>query len=270
MAGWRLHPRNTDFEWRANPDTGLRRLTPEQKAQYDQDGYTVVRGAFTPAEIETVIAAIDPLESEHEAKLRASESASLISMADAITFTGHIVKRSPVLKAFAAHPALREICQDLIGQDVRLYWDQSVYKKSGKPQEFPWHQDNGYTYVEPQQYLTCWIPLADVDVENGCPWIAPGMHHLGTLEHWRTETGLRCLDEAPDAVAAEARLGDVIVFSSLAPHRTGPNLKPGTVRKAYILQYAPDGAEAIYPDGNRVAQTDPDRQFFVLKAGEAA
>ncbi len=67
---------------------------------------------------------------------------------------------------------------------VRLYWDQSVYKKSGRPQEFPWHQDNGYTFVEPQQYLTFWIPLVDVDVENGCPWIAPGMHKLGTLAHW--------------------------------------------------------------------------------------
>jgi ectoine hydroxylase-related dioxygenase (phytanoyl-CoA dioxygenase family) len=270
MTRFHLHPRNSGFEWRARPSDGLRRLTPEQKRQFDHDGFTVVRNAFTAQEIAAVEAAIDPLEREHEAKLRANEKTNTISSADAITFTGHIVKRSPVLKAFAAHPALREICHDLIGDDVRLYWDQSVYKKTGRPQEFPWHQDNGYTYVEPQQYLTCWVPLVDVDVENGCPWVAPGMHKLGTLEHWRTETGLRCLDEAPDAQPAEARRGDVIVFSSLTPHRTGPNLKAGTVRKAYILQYAPDGAEAIYPDGARTTQSDPDRQFFVLKQGEVA
>ena len=36
-----------------------------------------------------------------------------------------------------------------------------------------------------------------------------------------------------------ARAGDAIIFSSLSPHRTGPNLKTGTVRKAYILQYCP-------------------------------
>ena len=270
MSSFRLHPRNTDFQWRDRPSEGLRRLTPEQKEQFDHDGYTVVRDAFTVEEIAAVEAAIDPLEQEHEAKLRAKEATNSISSADAITFTGHIVKRSAVLKAFAAHPALRDICHDLIGDDVRLYWDQSVYKKTGRPQEFPWHQDNGYTYVEPQQYLTCWTPLVDVDVENGCPWVAPGMHKLGTLEHWRTDTGLRCLDEAPQAQPAEARRGDVIVFSSLTPHRTGPNLRAGTVRKAYILQYAPDGAEAIYPDGSRTPQTDPDRQFFVLKQGAAA
>ena len=98
-----------------------------------------------------------------------------LSTTGAITFTAHIVSKSPVLTAFAAHPAIKDICHDLIGDDVRLYWDQSVYKKTQSPQEFPWHQDNGYTFIEPQQYLTLWIPLVDVDEENGCPWIAPGV-----------------------------------------------------------------------------------------------
>ncbi|HEY1709549.1 MAG TPA: phytanoyl-CoA dioxygenase family protein [Rhizomicrobium sp.] len=266
-AAYMLHPRNTAFAWHKGNAGGLRRITPEQKHAFDEQGFIVVKNAFSADELRAVESAIDPLEREHDQILRANGSTNAISSADAITFTGHIVKKSPVLKKFAAHPVIADICHDLMGDDVRLYWDQSVYKKSGKPQEFPWHQDNGYTFVEPQQYLTFWIPLLDVDVENGCPWIAPGMHHLGTLKHWRTPIGLKCLEDVPDAVPAEARLGDVIVFSSLAPHRTGPNLKQGTVRKAYILQYAPDGAEAILEDGTRVAQTDPDRQFAILKSG---
>jgi ectoine hydroxylase-related dioxygenase (phytanoyl-CoA dioxygenase family) len=106
----------------------------------------------------------------------------------------------------------------------------------------------------------------DVDERNGCPWIAPGLHRLGTLEHRASEIGLVCLDGAPDAVAAPAAVGDVVVFSSLAPHRTGPNLS-GDVRKAYILQYAPDGAHVRLPDGQTIAQNDPDRQFLVLEGG---
>ncbi|HEY1963030.1 MAG TPA: phytanoyl-CoA dioxygenase family protein [Rhizomicrobium sp.] len=266
-AAYRLHPGNRGFEWQVGRSTELRRVTPEQKAQFDRDGFFILRNAFTPAEVAAVEAAIDPLEREHEQLLRANGKTNAISSADAITFTGHIVKKSPVLRAFAAHPAICDVCHDLIGDDVRLYWDQSVYKKSGKPQEFPWHQDNGYTYVEPQQYLTFWIPLVDVDVDNGCPWIAPGLHRLGTLEHWATPLGYRCLENVPDAVPAEGKVGDAIVFSSLAPHRTGPNLKQGTVRKAYILQYAPDGAEAIMKDGSHVPQSDPDRQFPILQRG---
>jgi phytanoyl-CoA hydroxylase len=264
---YRLHPRNRDFVWGNGPADGLRRVTPDQKRQFDDAGFFILRDAFTAQELAEVEAAIDPLEQEHEHRLRANGTASAVSSADAITFTVHIVGKSPVLRAFAAHPAIADVCHDLIGDDVRLYWDQSVYKKSGRPQEFPWHQDNGYTFVEPQQYLTFWIPLVDVDTENGCPWIAPGMHRLGTLEHWATAIGLKCLEDAPDAVPAPAKAGDVIVFSSLAPHRTGPNLKLGTVRKAYILQYAPDGAEAVTPQGVRIPQTDPDRQFSILQGG---
>ena len=37
------------------------------------------------------------------------------------------------------------------------------------------------------------------------------------------------------------RAGDIVVFSSLTPHTTGPNLT-GEVRKSYIVQFAPDGA----------------------------
>jgi len=31
-----------------------------------------------------------------------------------------------------------------------LYHDQAVYKENEKPRRFPWHQDNGYTYVSPE------------------------------------------------------------------------------------------------------------------------
>jgi phytanoyl-CoA hydroxylase len=269
VADVRPHPLSRDFVWRTRQLAAPRRLTAAQLAAFDADGYVKLEGVFSAAEIAAVTAAIDPLEAEAEARLRAAGGRISISDADTITFTAHIARQSAVLRNFAAHPAILDICHDLVGDDVRLYWDQSVYKKSQKPQEFPWHQDNGYTFVEPQQYLTLWLPLVDVDEENGCPWIAPGLHRLGTLEHWATPIGLKCLEAAPDAVPVPARAGDAIVFSSLTPHRTGPNLR-GAVRKAYILQYAHDPSVATYRDGRRAAQDDPERQFKVLSGGRAA
>ena len=263
----RPHPRNQDFAWRDTDRTRLRRLTPQQVDQFDALGFVRLEGVFSADELGRVAEAIDPLEAEGEALVRAQGGSARLSSLDAITFTTHLVKRSQTLRDFAAHPALKYVCHDLIGDDVRLYWDQSVYKKSSKPQEFPWHQDNGYTFIEPQQYLTCWIPLADVDETNGCPWIAPRLHRQGTFEHWPTPIGLKCLEDASDAVCVPARAGDAIVFSSLAPHRTGPNLKVGTVRKAYILQYAPQGAVAWPRGGESVAQDDPERQFKILDPG---
>jgi len=260
------HPLNVGFRWQMPEPMDLRALTAEQYRQFDALGFVKLENVFTPEEIAAVIAAIDPLEAKSEEYLRSQGGRISISEADVITFTTHIVTKSDVLKRFAAHPKIQDICHDLIGGDVRLYWDQSVYKKTGKAQEFPWHQDNGYTFIEPQQYLTLWIPLVDVDAQNGCPWIAPGVHKGGTLEHWLTGIGLKCLEDAPDAVCVPGKAGDVIAFSSLAPHRTGPNLKSGSVRKAYILQYAPDGAYTVR-SGVKAMQDDAARQFLINEAG---
>ncbi|HWD28448.1 MAG TPA: phytanoyl-CoA dioxygenase family protein [Rhizomicrobium sp.] len=260
------HALNRDFTWEMTAPQNLQALTPGQYAQFDEQGFVKLENVFTPEEVAAVAGAIDPLEAKGEAFLREQGGRISISEADVITFTTHIVTKSDTLKRFAAHPKIQAICRDLIGGNVRLYWDQSVYKKTGKAQEFPWHQDNGYTFIEPQQYLTLWIPLVDVDEQNGCPWIAPGLHKGGTLEHWLTPIGFKCLEDVPDAVSVPGKAGDVIAFSSLAPHRTGPNLKAGSVRKAYILQYAPDDAYTTRA-GVRVRQDDPARQFMILEGG---
>ena len=149
---------------------------------YADEGYVAVRNAFTPQEVAAVVAAIDPLEAQTEAFLRTRDDGTFgIARAGEITFRPHLVAQSAQLREFSRHPVLLDLCHDLIGADVRLYWDQSVYKKPEADKEFPWHQDNGYTYIEPQQYLTCWIALTDATIDNGCPWVVPRLHRLGTL-----------------------------------------------------------------------------------------
>lgn len=140
--------------------------------------------------------------------------------------------------------------------------------------DLPRHRDNGYAFVEPQQYLTIWLALTNATVENGCPWVALGEHHTGTLAHeWIHTLGLRCFDDHPAAKPAPVRAGGAVVFSSLTPHRTGPNTTDAT-RKTYILQYAPDGAVVAHgdpaagPPERRVVQNDPERQYRVLRDGE--
>jgi ectoine hydroxylase-related dioxygenase (phytanoyl-CoA dioxygenase family) len=120
--------------------------------------------------------------------------------------------------------------------------------------------------VEPQQYLTCWVALTDATVDNGCPWVVPGGHLAGTRAHEWTSLGFRCLVDPPDAEALEVRAGSVAVFSSLTPHRTGPN-RTESVRKAYILQYAPEGAVSFPEASEPVPCTAPDRQYPILRNG---
>jgi ectoine hydroxylase-related dioxygenase (phytanoyl-CoA dioxygenase family) len=190
-------------------------------------------------------------------------------------FCAQLLRRSALLRRFATRQVFLDLCHDLIGPDVNVYWDQAVYKKPEKPRRFPWHQDNGYNFIEPQSYLTCWIALVDATLDNGCPMVAPGLHRLGTLEHHYVDPlGWECLTEFEGATAAEVRAGSMLVFSSLTPHLTGPNTSQG-VRKAYILQYAPAGAMKQIgdpfsgPPTGEVPVADPAHQFPVLRSGEA-
>lgn len=261
------HPLNKSFDWSATRGP-FRRISADQARRYDEDGYFLLEDGLDAATLALLQAEIDPIEAETEALLRKlPDGRYFIARAGEITFAPHLVLRSEQLRAFCGGPLFRDLVHDLIGPAVRLYWEQAVYKKPETAADFPWHQDNGYTYVEPQQYLTCWIALTDTDETNGCPWVVPGVHRLGTLRHWMTDLGWRCLAEAPNAVPVPARAGSIVVFSSLTPHRTGPNQTDG-VRKAYIVQFAPDGARTVRVEDGSAPQyqpcDDPTRQFVVL------
>jgi phytanoyl-CoA hydroxylase len=257
------HRFNNGFTWKPVPRLGGL-ATAEQCDQFDRDGYVLIEGALDVDEVARVRDDIDEREATKNAWLRERDaSIKDISAADAITFTELIVGKSDVLRAFATNDAYARLAADFVGPDVRIYWDQAVYKRPEPTREFPWHQDTGYTFTLPQHYLTCWTPLVDATVDNGCPWVLPGLHLDGTLKHWWTDVGWRCVDEPPvEPVPVEAKVGDIICFSSLMPHRTGPNVTD-EIRKAYILQYCAEGSTAFDPR----PQNDDSRQFRVVRDG---
>ena len=268
------HPWNESFEWRDHRGP-FTTLTRGQVAQFDEQGFVVVPDLVDADTVAEVRADLDGLEAEVDAFLQTREDGRFsITETGALTIAIHAVTRSAAARALSAHPAVLGLCADLIGPDVRLYWDQAVYKKTEKPRRVPWHQDNGYTYVEPQEYLTVWLALTDATLDNGCPEVAPGCHRLGTLaHHYIDPLGWECLEEGTPSVAAPVAAGGAVVFSSLTPHRTGPNLT-GEVRKAYILQYCPADAQILQGDPgagaatNRVPCNAPERQYEVLRGGD--
>jgi ectoine hydroxylase-related dioxygenase (phytanoyl-CoA dioxygenase family) len=268
------HPWNTGFSW-VDRQGSFRRITEEQAAQFNRDGFVVLDEMFSDEELAPVIAATDEVEARADAFLGGMEGGRYsIAEQGAITFGLFPVQSHQAARTFAAHPVFADLCHDLVGPDVRLYHDQAVYKKPEKPRRFPWHQDNGYTFVEPQQYLTCWVALTDATVDNGCPQVVRGLHRMGTLQHRYVDPlGWEIFEEHPDAVPAPVGKGGVVVFSSLSPHLTGPNITDA-VRKAYILQYAPDGAMALRgdpaqgPPTGRAPADDAVRQFPVLVGGQ--
>ena len=268
MQDLKLHDKNEGFTW-SMPKGPFSFFSDEDIRCFDENGYIILEDAFDAQEISSVIEQIDPFEYNVTEALKGLDGGKFfIARAEEITFTTHLVTQSEALKTFSKHEVFSKICKDLIGPNVRLYWDQAVYKKPGTRDEFPWHQDNGYTFIEPQAYLTCWVALTDTDETNGCPCVLPGLHRHGTLHHVITDLGHEIGLDSTDSLSIPLKAGSIAIFSSLTPHRTGPNLSD-KVRKSYILQYAPEGARRLISHTLTEEVNDESRQFLILKDGLA-
>jgi ectoine hydroxylase-related dioxygenase (phytanoyl-CoA dioxygenase family) len=268
-----LHPWNQGFTWcdHAGP-FGF--VSADQARQFDEAGYFVVEDAFDGEALRRLDAELAPGDEQVKVFLEQAPGGRFsVAGLDTQTVAPHAVTRSGFARDLCANEVLAALARDLVGPDVRLYWDQSVYKQPAGAEPVLWHQDNGYTYVEPQAYLTCWIAITDATPDNGCIAVMPGVHRQGTLAHRSTPLGEECWGDWSAAVQVPVSAGSIVVFSSLTPHATGTNVTDA-VRKAYIVQYAPEGAVALQgdpaagPATRRERLGDDERRYWVVRDGE--
>jgi ectoine hydroxylase-related dioxygenase (phytanoyl-CoA dioxygenase family) len=257
-AGVELHPWNEEFTWEDSVREH-RCLSDDQVARFDRDGFVVVPDAFDAATVAGLVDEIDRIEAGVESYLADQQDGRIsIAEAGAITFSTHLVTQSERLAAFARHPFFAGVCADLVGPDVNLYWDQAVYKKPEKPRRFPWHQDNGYAFVEPQQYLTCWVALTDATLENGCLHVLPGSHREPIHEHVpdrRPGANYGYVEIVDHDMSASVPVlmdpGDLLLFDSHLMHRSTDNASTGK-RGAMVFHYAATGTVDHTPRKSRI------------------
>ncbi len=199
-------------------------------------GFFVVPQLFSSGECDDIVAHVE--EAAFELALGEANDGPL-------SYRPMMHLASPELTAVATDARWAPVVLPLLGTgDARLYWEQAVAKPPQARTELPWHQDNGYTPLVPEEYVTCWLALDDADVDNGCIWVIPGSHQLGTRPHHAGAGPFRVgYDEPDDGVAVPVGRGDVLVFSSLSMHRSGPNTTDRH-RRAWIIQFCPAHARS--------------------------
>ncbi len=94
----------------------------------------------------------------------------------------------------------------------------------------PPHQDGYYFMIEPNEALTMWVALDDIDEENGCIRYVRGSHRKGLRPHAKSGVlgfSQGITDYGPDDRSAEmpmlSRPGDMHIHHSLTIHRADPN-----------------------------------------------
>jgi ectoine hydroxylase-related dioxygenase (phytanoyl-CoA dioxygenase family) len=240
-------------------------ITKAQRRQFQAEGYFLLENVFTQAEMDALTGHIEAFQRRAEENLKAQGGTAGISRTGEIVFDSHLAEQDENISAFCLRPEFVAITTQLLGPNVDLYWNQSVFKGPEGEKEFPWHQDDGYTPVEPSPYLTLWLALNDATRENGCISVLPGSHRRGLVPHRPSPIGLICheLDDPDQGVPVPVRAGSLAVFQSLTMHKSGVNRSRGA-RKAYIIQYSHAGLKNA-KTGDVITGKIP-----VARAGKAA
>lgn len=234
-------------------------LTPSKKS-YRRLGYTVLREALKPEELMPLRALITTLIGEHAQNLhRAGKISSLYEtesferrlavISEEVKFGSRLMDltqklKSPELFNIIRHPTILDSVSSLLGPEVA--WTGSFVTRPNLPgnasANFPWHQDSQY-YGGPTQHLhvvSVWIPLVDVDENNGCLYVMPGSHTWGLLNGKRGADNLMITFEDVEKRAKPTALpmsqGDILFFSNLLFHSSKPNTTD-KVRWSVDLRY---------------------------------
>lgn len=218
-------------------------ITETDVAFYRENGYLLVRGVFSEAEVAAMRSAIGGILAR---AVGANRDRSHTWQG---TYLPPEVLKTLVVKAFhdvhyhdaaftraLMHPNMVDVLTRLIGPNVQLHHSKMLVKPPENGAAFPLHQDYPYFPHALGTMLAASVHLDDADVENGCLAVVPGSHRSGPLEHvgsyyldpeqWPTDLAVPC----------PAKAGDVLFFTALTVHGSGVN-RSDRIRRNVLFQY---------------------------------
>ncbi|MDJ0839033.1 MAG: phytanoyl-CoA dioxygenase family protein [Acidobacteriota bacterium] len=234
-------------------------LCQDKIAEYEREGFLVVRELFSDDLIDRVIEDAERLAADtniiKEGNLRCRRRPHLRTGEFLLDALEPITDLAPAIKEVAEHPGMLDVLTSLLGEPVCLLKDKLIYKPAST-HGLPLHQD----YISwPDFPKTCTLVLVAVDLsirENGCIEVFPGAHKAGYLSP--RDGRFHSLDAAKldglPSQLVELYPGDAIFFHCLLPHRSGPNLSDEARRHLYF------GYNAL-SDGGDQREHHYDRHF---------
>jgi ectoine hydroxylase-related dioxygenase (phytanoyl-CoA dioxygenase family) len=161
------------------------RLTDEQVAFYEENGYVSGVRVLDGAQVEALRAELGELmKPEHPARGLWYEFHSNES-ADPSRVLFHALGAWRIAEGFHDllwNPRFTVAASQLLGGAVRFWHDQLFCKPARHGGCVAWHQDYSYwTRTTPLAHLTCWTGLDDSTRENGCVHYVPGSHRWDDL-----------------------------------------------------------------------------------------
>ena len=220
------------------------KLTPEQHAQFERDGYLFFPGLFSSEETRTLTAAVPELYSRREAYNVREKGKDAVRT----NFAAHLY--SEPFARLARHPRMVEPVQELIGEALYMHQFKINGKQAFDGDVWQWHQDYGTWRADDQmpeaRAMNVAIFLDEVNEFNGPLMFIPGSHKQGVLDaqHDTSTTSyplwvitnevIGKLVEHGGIVAPKGPAGSMILFHGCLVHASTSNLSPWNRVSVYL------------------------------------
>ncbi len=264
---------------------------PAMRQRLEEDGYLFIRQLIP---YETVLKSRNTIlqyMADHEGMEPGSrplegvmgEKGKSVSMRKTIT-------RHPDVLATFESPQLFQFYQQLFGEPV-ITFDYKWLRAVGREKFTGSHYDIVYMGQGTQRLLTCWLPLGDLDIEQGVLAICEGSHNLPSFEKLRRTYGRMDVDrdrvdgwftsdpqEITDKFGgqwktASFRMGDILTFGMYTMHASTTNTT-NRWRLSCDVRYQPaaDPADKRWVGKDPIAHyawfSEPDKLVPMAKARE--
>ena len=247
-------------------------------ADYQRDGYAIVRGLFSADEIAAIGAAVDQVHDEGVAHGRSFRHGNLFYRVEPdgdgpphVPMVQWMSWHQPVLNAVRLDPRMARVLEPLIGRDLKQIINQLHWKLPGSRGDFAWHQDSRFRLPETAyrnlgtSYVQTGLAVDPHNPGSGGMRFVPGSHRRGTLELDTTADVLgTAMDDAallatglsPESVVDLVLApGDLALWNPYLVHASGLN-RAGHRRRLYINGYIRaedcDRGEWAFRDGRLV------------------
>ena len=230
------HDRRPAADRRSRSVTGdLERIDAIDVDAFRRDGWLIVRGALTTAQVDAVDAAVARLE---RWAIDGGPGLHHFEQTDAgavLARSEDFVHDEPVLCELIEGGVIVGILGALFDEPAVLFKEKVNFKQPGGGGFAP-HQDaTAYRFVD--HHISCMVPLDPSTPASGCLYVAPGFEtgQLPTDERGRiAEATASGLDWRP----APVEPGDLLFFDSYTPHYSDTNTTTRARRAAYLTYNA--------------------------------
>ena len=220
------------------------KLTPEQIAAYETDGYLFFPGLFTPAEIAVLNEEVPRLYAQRRPENVREKGSEAVRT----NFAAHMYSKP--FARLARHPRMVDPVVQLFGEGVYMHQFKINGKAAFDGDVWQWHQDYGTwkndDLMPEARAMNVAIFLDEVNEFNGPLMFIPGSHKLGALPagHDTSTTSyplwtidhetIASLVERGGIVAPKGPPGSMILFHGCLVHASTSNLSPWNRVSVYL------------------------------------